>query len=431
MDKSQLTAIDYGAIDAVGPSGTQSAALGVDSPSTGSGEPAAAATGKGVCDRRRRFSDFSGFVLVGVFIVLIFAPLIKMMTSERILFSSAEKRRLAEPPDIKLDWKNAKKFIPEYEAYYNDHFGYRERYIRSYNRILHKYFNKSPVPDVLYGKEGWLFLTTNKVIEDYMGFNPFTPDELKVIEEYARSKQKWLAARGIQYLFIVVPGKQTVYPEYLPDYIYSRRGQTRLDQLTLHLQLQPDLNFLDLRPALLTAKNRDRIYHLTDSHWNLRGAQAGYQEIMAKLQQMFPRRDLAARNYHESGTRLEKGGDLAVMIKKEETMREVAPILDMASNCSKLNELKIGAWDTSGMLEKAFYTECPAGQLTAIIFRDSFTSLLVPFLAEHFKKAVFLWKYYDQEIMEELLTIFKPDIVIEEMGERRLFRDATGKAGLD
>ncbi len=426
-----MTAIDNGAIDAVRPPGTQSASCAVDSPATGSGEPLAAATGKGARDRRRRFPGFSGIVLVGVFIVLIFAPLIKMMTSERILFSSAEKRRLAEPPDIKLDWENAKNFIPEFEAYYNDHFGYRERFIRSYNRILHKYFNKSPVPDVLFGKKGWLFLTRNKVIEDYMGFNPFTPDELKVIEEYARSKQKWLAARGIKYLFIVVPGKQTIYPEYLPDYIQTRRGQTRLDQLTAHLQRQPDLNFLDLRPALRAAKDRHRIYHLTDSHWNMRGAQAGYQEIMAKLQQMFPQRNLAARNYRETETRPEKGGDLAVMIKKEEAMREITPVLDMAAQCSKLNPLKIGAWDTSGMLEKAFYTECPAGQLTAIIFRDSFTSLLVPFLAEHFKNAVFLWKYYDQEIMEELLTTFKPDIVIEEMGERRLFRDATGKADQD
>jgi hypothetical protein len=52
-------------------------------------------------------------------------------------------------------------------------------------------------------------------------------------------------------------------------------------------------------------------------------------------------------------------------------------------------------------------------------------------MADHFEKAFFFWKDYDHEIVKELLTTFKPDIVIEEMGERKLFRDATEKLVLD
>ena len=57
------------------------------------------------CDRRRQFPDLFSFVLIGVFVILIFAPLIKMMTSERQYFSSAEKRRLSDPPAINFDWQ--------------------------------------------------------------------------------------------------------------------------------------------------------------------------------------------------------------------------------------------------------------------------------------------------------------------------------------
>jgi hypothetical protein len=146
---------------------------------------------------------------------------------------------------------------------------------------------------------------------------------------------------------------------------------------------------------------------------------------------MFPQLNLAVKEYREIGTRSEKGGDLAVMIKKEESMREVTPVFANDLQCTNLNKIKINNWDTSGVLEKAFYTECPTGQLKAIIFRDSFTILLVPFMADHFEKAFFLWKYYDHEILKELMTTFKPDIVIEEMGERRLFRDATEKLVMD
>ena len=434
MEKSNLTAIENRVIDAVDLPEPHIPAIGIDT--------TLAAKGLAVTDNpnenenserhyRHRSIGISGIVLIGVFFILIFAPLIKMMASERIYFSSAEKRRLSEPPEIRLDWEHIHNFFPKFEAFYNDHFGYRETFIRAYNRILQKYFGKSPVPDVVFGKDGWLFLTKNKIIEDYLGFEPLSSEELKAIAENLRNKQTWLAAKGIQYLFIVVPGKQTVYPEYLPDYISSHRGRTQLDQVAEYLEGQPDLNFLDLRPALLTAKSQHRIYHLTDSHWNIRGAYAGYSKIMERIQQMFPQLNLAVNDYREIGTRSEKGGDLAVMIKKEETMREVTPVFEKDLHCSIAKKIDISAWETSGILEKAFKTECPTGQLKAVVFRDSFTILLVPFIADHFEKAFFLWKYYDHEILKEIMTTFKPDIVIEEMGERRLFRDATEKLVMD
>jgi hypothetical protein len=434
VEKSNLTAIENRGIDAVDLPAPHKPTVGIDATLAATGLAAIDTLDENENterDYRRRSIGFSGIVLVGVFLIFIFAPLIKMMTSERIYFSSAEKRRLSEPPEIKLDWENLQKFFPKFEAFYNDHFGYRETFIRGYNRILHKYFGKSPVPDVLFGKDGWLFFTKNKTIEDYLGFEPLSSAELKAIGENLRNKQTWLASRGIQYLFIVAPGKQTVYPEYLPDYISSRRGRSQLDQVAEYLEGHPDLNFLDLRPTLLTAKCRHRIYHRTDSHWNIRGAYAGYSKIMEKIQQMFPRLNLTVQDYREIGNQVEKGGDLAVMIKMEESMREDTPIFEKDLHCSVAKKIDISAWETFGMLEKAFYTECSTGQLKAIVFRDSFTSLLVPFMADHFEKAIFLWKYYDHEILKELMPTFKPDIVIEQMGESRIFRDATEKVVMD
>jgi len=34
---------------------------------------------------------------------------------------------------------------------------------------------------------------------------------------------------------------------------------------------------------------------------------------------------------------------------------------------------------------------------------------------------VYLWKNYDQANIEEIMNFFKPDIVVEERAERRLF----------
>jgi hypothetical protein len=49
------------------------------------------------------------------------------------------------------------------------------------------------------------------------------------------------------------------------------------------------------------------------------------------------------------------------------------------------------------------------------MLRDSFTSHLAPFVSEHFRRAVYLWqRSFDYEVIERE----KPDVVIEEFGER-------------
>ena len=50
----------------------------------------------------------------------------------------------------------------------------------------------------------------------------------------------------------------------------------------------------------------------------------------------------------------------------------------------------------------------------AVIFRDSFSSRLVPFLSEHFSRAVYLWQNdFDANVVSEE----HPDLVIQEILE--------------
>ena len=53
-----------------------------------------------------------------------------------------------------------------------------------------------------------------------------------------------------------------------------------------------------------------------------------------------------------------------------------------------------------------------------MIFRDSFVSPLVPFLSEHFSRAVYLWQndFTVEQVGEE-----QPDVVIQEIVGRRLY----------
>jgi hypothetical protein len=68
--------------------------------------------------------------------------------------------------------------------------------------------------------------------------------------------------------------------------------------------------------------------------------------------------------------------------------------------------------------EGRIVTEIPGSTLPrAVIFRDSFTSLLAPYLSEHFSRAVYLWQnnFDADDVLKE-----RADVVIEEIVGRHL-----------
>ena len=57
----------------------------------------------------------------------------------------------------------------------------------------------------------------------------------------------------------------------------------------------------------------------------------------------------------------------------------------------------------------------------AVLYRDSFGSALVPFLAEHFERMVTLWEY---DVVPEAIREERPDVVIQQWVDRRLYTRA-------
>lgn len=55
----------------------------------------------------------------------------------------------------------------------------------------------------------------------------------------------------------------------------------------------------------------------------------------------------------------------------------------------------------------------------ALVFRDSFTSLLAPMMARHFREVIYVWR---PEVLFSLIESEKPDIVIHIMVDRFMAR---------
>ncbi|MBA3240434.1 MAG: hypothetical protein H0T60_04330 [Acidobacteria bacterium] len=224
---------------------------------------------------------------------------------------------------------------------------------------------------------------------------------------------------------MLVPEKQTVYPEYMPDELVRVRRESRQDQLLGYLRQHSDLRILDLRPALSEAKAKNRIYHRTDTHWNDVGAFTAYQAIVRALGEDFPEmQPLPATEFEVVPSRTH-AGDLAVMLglhatltEEELNLRPRAPLQARLADGSAVSKSTVG---NPGQYVSERKGE---GLPRLVMLSDSFATVFIPFLAEHFSRGVYRWDIKTSPSIDAersaLIEAERPNIVILEMVERFL-----------
>jgi hypothetical protein len=312
-----------------------------------------------------------------------------------------------------------------FEAFYNDHFGFRERLVALYSRAMVR-LGISPTTQVVIGRDGWFFYASpgdGNALEDYRNNDPLTEAELAVWERDLRAKRDWLASRGIAYLFVIAPSKSTVYGEFMPANIRRVSDVSRADQLVARAR-QADLPVLDLRPVLLTQKAGGALlYDKAGSHWNAWGAnlaQAALAEgLVARGVTLAPQRYALADFAAEPA-----GGetDLAGMMGLGEAFRQ--PTLVLARPQPLCTQTPLA--DTADHAEPPHQVLCAeAGPVDALIFRDSFYTALQPYMAAYFRQATYVWVQPTLDDVQHYVAQTHPQVVIEERAERYLWQGLT------
>jgi alginate O-acetyltransferase complex protein AlgJ len=365
-----------------------------------------------------KFYNSMAMILSTVFLLLLWLPTLDSFFDLDHSPWLNEKREPAPFPKITLDVNGLRTLPAGLGAYYDDHFGFRRRLILWEQRWKQKYFKEASRPDVMFGREGWLFYADNQMIENYRGVKKFTLEELQNWQVLLEKRRDWLAKRGIKYLFVIPPDKHSIYPEYLSAWLTKVGPQTKLDQFLAYMKAHSTVQVLDLRPGLLEAKKTARTYLYTDTHWNSYGGFIGYQYLMRALALQLP--DLGEPLPYEAfePTRvLEKGGDLVLMLgqndaeEREGVQLAARPPLQLPQVKEDIN-IFVKQWPK---FTDPVYTENPLGKYNILIFRDSFSGALTPFLGYHFKRAVYIWEYnWNSQVIERE----KPDVVVDEILER-------------
>ena len=351
-------------------------------------------------------------ILISLFAVLLWLPILDVYFHIDWTAPRSENRAMAPYPKLQPGWHGLQAYIIGLEAYFNDHFGCRKCLVQWHNKMRWFLFNDKYTRDVLFGKDGWLFTTQFQRIEHYSGQIQFTPEQLHDWKVLLEKRRDWLARRGIAYVFVVTPDKQTIYPEELPRLGEKVRPETMLDQFFAYMRTNSTVPVLDVRDVVSAAKTIGPVYLKTDTHWNLLGGFVSYQELVRTLARQVPALKLEPLPITEFTltNRLQPGGDLTRILGTsmvESNAYFFTPDPELPKFTTKSPTIE--HYKDPGFINN------PQAKGRLILFHDSFAGSWTPFLGYHFNQITTRWQY---DLDPAAVERDKPDIVVTEMLER-------------
>jgi hypothetical protein len=363
---------------------------------------------------------FSALVILGLSLLSVTRWSISPKT-----ISAEEKRHLEACPRLRMNWASVSAFPSKFEAFANDRFALRTLLIGAISKVKYKALGVSQNPDVLPGKNGWLFYLGDREGYAFRHYRPFADTELEAWARHFEARRAWLAQRNIKYLVYVAPAKGEIYPEFVPDEYSRLNNPSRQDQFLDALKRFTKVQCVDLRGALLSEKEHFvwPLYLRTDTHWNTLGAFIAYNRVASHLSELLPSvipanlSDMAFSEFHNYD------GDLTGLMGLSGQLPEhvVCVRNKHPRRWTQVNNPELPNLLVKSQFQPPVTTEVNDFHLPRAVFiRDSFMNTQQAFFSEHFRRVCYYWSTC---FPVPLIEHEKPDIVVEEFVERNLFAD--------
>jgi len=284
---------------------------------------------------------------------------------------------------------------------------------------------------VTLGRDGWLFYVVHRGTQGVRPELDFTPEELERWAGWLESRQRWLADRGTDFLLVVAPNKETIYPDLLPSGLPAARPRSRMDMLLDRLRAGGKVQVVDVRPVLREARGeaspfrRWPLYYRTDSHWNDLGALLATRAVLGELKERFPGLDVPADRDIAVASEAAGAGDLARM---QGLQGQLSDARVRATVQGQRCTFRLGGDSLAHGVEAPLFTEktleCPGAPIRrALVLHDSMMIGMLPSLAPAFERSV--WRH-STTLEKGLVEQLNPDLVLLEFVERTLWEHAPG-----
>ncbi len=330
---------------------------------------------------------------------------------------NTENREMAELPSL----SDISAFPEAFEDYVNDSLPFRTQIIKTAKEVEYNTLSLTSTTEVLVGQDEWLFYIDPEdgdSIRSYEGQDALTDEQLEQIKSNVVESKKNLEEEGCTFVILIVPNKERVYSEYMPEEYGEPAEVYAAQQIYDYLKANTDVKVVYPLEALQEAKSElgeeTLLYYKADSHWNHLGAYIASREVLKEVGRETGLPDISEITI-ESKTA--ENYDLAKMLNVADQM-DVG--LEYVPTGYEENNLFIGAENFQGVSE--YVTNLDTGRL--YMRHDSFGEYMTHYMASQFSSATFHHRIDD--LNEDHLRATDPDTFVFEISERYVVDALTG-----
>jgi Flp pilus assembly protein TadD len=223
------------------------------------------------------------------------------------------------------------------------------------------------------------------------------------------TRGRLLKLYGLRLYILLAPDAHFVYRDEVPDYIkLPARSPAR--QFTELFSGIDNVTIINPEAALVAARGGIDTYKANDTHWSAYGAFIAYRHLLDHLPASTPMRRITAPDVSYRFAR--SFGDMGALVEPEVSVD--IPVASVRDGSCRLTHDYAGegrnAW-------KRFVSNVPRGR--AFLPRDSFATELGIFINESFACVDLIGG--TSRLHLEVIAQEKPDVVIWQVAERRLF----------
>lgn len=335
-------------------------------------------------------------ITVFVFVMILFSVCVATLMGENRRYSELENRYLETRPEFSVSALLSGEYMKKYETYMADQIALKDSMIRLKADAV-KILHQQQMNGVYFGKKGYY-------VKDYQPDYPQLKENLSAIEKFADTY-----GENSNIFLFVAPNVQSVKKDVLLSDVVMEEDKKAREML----KKVKNVTYVDPTDLLIEHKE-EAIYFKTDHHWTMRGAYYGYEALAKKC-----------------GWNYKKEKDYNVEVKSEEfygTLYSKAPLSFAKPDSLEVFENILGKYrvtfEDGTYMDSLFsdvnlhikdkYTYFLDGNHSkitiqsnadtkkkALVFKDSYSHALLPFLADQYDTIdVIDLRYYHDSVKE-------------------------------
>lgn len=355
-----------------------------------------------------------------IFIGMISLPWIFAHRDKEGRLSSMENRRLAQYPMLWTEEGINPDYIGQYENWLEDNLRGRTVMVEVDAALQYYLFGRIVKSDTMRGRENWLFVKDNEMIQEYQHLN-LMPEEALV--EYAENMQDiadYLKERDIAFYYFQCYSKEEIYPDMYVDGIRRIGTTCKADQIVDVLHEKTDIKQILVKESLINCADELVYFQFVDPlHWNEKGSYLGYQILMDDIRKDFENVPVL----REDDFVIEEEERVIELYGVEYPFPENCPVYRVREpHAREITAESEERWSFLHYKEHthAYINEKSDNNMKILLLGDSFIRMfLKDDIAESFRETLSI-DWLNIPILDKVVEEFDPDIVVIESAQSAL-----------